>query len=80
MNFVTSQDGTKIAYDQVGQGPALILVAGAFSYRKFPGQVCSWPICYPRTLRYTATIAEAAATAVTQKRMPPSGRLKIYTR
>lgn len=39
MNTVTSKDGTKIAYDQVGQGPALILVAGAFSYRKFPGQV-----------------------------------------
>lgn len=39
MNTVTSKDGTKIAYDKVGQGPALILVAGAFSYRKFPGQV-----------------------------------------
>ncbi|MEC0242645.1 alpha/beta hydrolase [Paenibacillus dokdonensis] len=39
MYAVTSKDGTKIAYDKVGQGPALILVAGAFSYRKFPGQV-----------------------------------------
>lgn len=39
MNVVTSMDGTKIAYDQFGQGPALILVAGAFSYRKFPDQV-----------------------------------------
>ncbi|EJQ92768.1 alpha/beta fold hydrolase [Bacillus cereus] len=39
MYSVTSKDGTKIAYDKVGQGPALILVAGAFSYRKFPGQV-----------------------------------------
>ncbi|MCR8657709.1 alpha/beta fold hydrolase [Paenibacillus endoradicis] len=36
---VTSKDGTQIAYDKVGQGPVLILVAGAFSYRKFPGQV-----------------------------------------
>jgi len=39
MYTVTSKDGTKIAYDKVGQGPSLILVAGAFSYRKFPGQV-----------------------------------------
>lgn len=37
MKTVRSKDGTMIAYDQTGQGPALILVAGAFSYRKFPG-------------------------------------------
>lgn len=39
MPYVTSKDGTRIAYDKSGNGPALILVAGAFSYRKFPGQV-----------------------------------------
>ncbi|OAS15677.1 alpha/beta fold hydrolase [Paenibacillus oryzisoli] len=39
MHIATSRDGTTIAYDKGGQGPALILVAGAFSYRKFPGQV-----------------------------------------
>ncbi|MFD0695449.1 alpha/beta fold hydrolase [Paenibacillus sp. GCM10027628] len=39
MYTVTSKDGTKIAYDKSGQGPALILVGGAFSYRKFPGLV-----------------------------------------
>ncbi|MGE6226674.1 alpha/beta fold hydrolase [Paenibacillus chitinolyticus] len=39
MNTVTSKDGTTIVYDKTGQGPALILVTGAFSYRKFPGQV-----------------------------------------
>ncbi|CAM3091842.1 alpha/beta hydrolase [Paenibacillus lupini] len=39
MKTVISKDGTKIAYDKTGHGPALILVAGAFSYRKFPGQV-----------------------------------------
>jgi pimeloyl-ACP methyl ester carboxylesterase len=39
MQLATSKDGTKIAYDKTGQGPPLILVAGAFSYRKFPGQV-----------------------------------------
>ncbi|SEG75198.1 alpha/beta fold hydrolase [Paenibacillus sp. UNC499MF] len=39
MNFVISKDGTKIAYDKSGQGHALILVTGAFSYRKFPAQM-----------------------------------------
>lgn len=39
MYSVISKDGTSIAYDRVGQGPSLIFVAGAFSYRKFPGQV-----------------------------------------
>ncbi len=35
MSTVTSQDGTTIAYDQSGQGPALILVDGALCYRSF---------------------------------------------
>ncbi|WP_276353828.1 alpha/beta fold hydrolase [Cohnella caldifontis] len=34
-----SKDGTPIAYDTVGSGPAVILVGGALSYRKFPGFV-----------------------------------------
>ncbi len=33
MKTVTSKDGTRIAYDQTGQGPALIIVAGAFQNR-----------------------------------------------
>jgi pimeloyl-ACP methyl ester carboxylesterase len=32
---VTSKDGTTIAYDSYGSGPAVILVGGALSYRKF---------------------------------------------
>jgi pimeloyl-ACP methyl ester carboxylesterase len=36
MQSVISKDGTTIAYDMIGRGPALILVAGAFSYRKYP--------------------------------------------
>jgi alpha-beta hydrolase superfamily lysophospholipase len=35
MHTVTSKDGTTIAYDRVGEGPAVILVAGALSQRKF---------------------------------------------
>lgn len=35
MSTVTSKDGTQIAYDKKGQGPALILVDGALCYRAF---------------------------------------------
>src|SRR5512140_394614 len=35
MNTVPSRDGTQIAYDKRGQGPALILVDGALCYRSF---------------------------------------------
>ncbi len=32
---VISKDSTQIAYDRLGQGPALIMVGGAFQYRSF---------------------------------------------
>jgi pimeloyl-ACP methyl ester carboxylesterase len=35
MPTVTSKDGTKIAFDRVGSGPAVILVNGATAYRAF---------------------------------------------
>src|SRR5437660_12453845 len=35
MHTVTSSDGTRIAYDRGGEGPAVILVSGALGYRKF---------------------------------------------
>ncbi len=35
MQTITSKDGTTIAYDKVGKGPAVILVGGAFQYRAF---------------------------------------------
>jgi pimeloyl-ACP methyl ester carboxylesterase len=39
MHTVTSRDGTTIAYDREGDGDPLVLVGGAFSYRRYPGQV-----------------------------------------
>ena len=33
--FTTSKDGTRIAYEKVGSGPALVLVDGAMCYRDF---------------------------------------------
>lgn len=35
MYSVTSADGTRIAFDRYGEGPAVILVSGAMGYRKF---------------------------------------------
>ena len=32
--FSTSRDGTKIAFEKAGQGPALVIVGGALSHRK----------------------------------------------
>lgn len=40
MRTVTSKDGTTIAFDQSGQGPAIIPVGGAFQHRAIdPGTV-----------------------------------------
>src|SRR5262245_42753154 len=35
MPTVTSKDGTTIAYEKSGQGPAVVLVDGALCYREF---------------------------------------------
>jgi pimeloyl-ACP methyl ester carboxylesterase len=39
MHITASRDGTTIAYDREGDGEPLVLVPGAFSYRRYPGQV-----------------------------------------
>lgn len=33
--YITSKDGTRIAYDRAGAGPAIILVGGAMQFRAF---------------------------------------------
>src|ERR1700710_2658842 len=37
--FVKSSDGTTIAYDVAGSGPALVLTGGAFNTRHSPGEL-----------------------------------------
>jgi pimeloyl-ACP methyl ester carboxylesterase len=38
---VRSRDGTEIAYDRIGAGPALIVIGGAFNTRRSPGILAS---------------------------------------
>jgi pimeloyl-ACP methyl ester carboxylesterase len=39
MERITSKDGTEIAFDRSGHGPPVILIGGAFSWRRWKGFV-----------------------------------------
>lgn len=41
MQTVSSKDGTPIAFDRLGKGPALILVGGAFQHRAIDGKTAA---------------------------------------
>ena len=45
---VRSKDGTSIVYDSAGDGPVLILVGGAFSYRRYKSWVQLAELLAPR--------------------------------
>jgi pimeloyl-ACP methyl ester carboxylesterase len=48
LTTVRSADGTTIAYDVAGDGPALILVGGAFSFRRYKSWVQLFELLAPR--------------------------------
>src|SRR4029453_5622003 len=56
--FLTSKDGTRIAYERAGQGPVVILVAGAMQFRGFD----------PTTVHMAGLLAEKGFTAVNYDR------------
>ena len=56
--FVTSSDGTRIAYDRLGSGPSVILVGGAMQFRAFD----------PQTGQLAARLAERGFTVVNYDR------------
>ncbi|MFB2596368.1 alpha/beta fold hydrolase [Herbiconiux sp. P17] len=56
--FVTSGDGTRIAYDREGEGPAVIFVASAFNFRAFD----------PSTAQLAHLLAERGFTTVNYDR------------
>jgi alpha-beta hydrolase superfamily lysophospholipase len=47
MNTLTSKDGTRIAYDQLGGGPPLVIVDGAMCRRKFGPSSSLAPLLAP---------------------------------
>jgi pimeloyl-ACP methyl ester carboxylesterase len=53
MDTVTSKDGTKIAFDRSGDGPAVILVDGAFGRRRFGPNEPLAPLLADRFTVYT---------------------------
>lgn len=79
MNRVISKDGTTLAYDRLGSGPALILVSGAFGVRRHP-TTAQLAGCCRQILPSSTTTAGAGATAKTRRRMPSSVRLRILKR
>lgn len=53
MQTVTSKDGTIIAFDQVGQGPALILVGGMFEQRAMDSETAKLAAYPPLVEHFT---------------------------
>jgi hypothetical protein len=60
MHTVTSKDGSQIAYDRYGSGPAVILVGGALGYRKFKKMEQLANLLAERCTVVTMTVAGAA--------------------
>lgn len=53
MAFVTSKDGTRIGYESMGSGPAIVLVDGALCYR---GSGPALPLAHELKDRFTVTV------------------------
>ena len=47
IDFQSSADGTKIAFERTGEGPALIIIGGALNSRRSAGMLVHW--LAPRT-------------------------------
>ena len=56
--FVTSRDGTRIGFDRLGEGPAIILVGGAMQFRAFD----------PTTVAMAANLATQGFTVINYDR------------
>ena len=76
MNTVTSRDGTRIAYEKHGRGPALIIVLGALCDRNFASTPHLVEVL-ARISRSTTTTGVARVTVATRSRMLWNARSKI---
>jgi hypothetical protein len=77
MDQVRSKDGTSIAYERLGDGPAVVLVGGAFVDRSenapLAGALAEWFSVYNYDRR-------GRATAATPSRTPWNARSRIWMR
>ncbi len=76
MNTVTSKDGTKIAYDKEGEGPAVILVDGALCTRSIGSKPKLVNLLAAHFTVYSYD-RRGEVTAGIPGPMPSSGRLRI---
>jgi pimeloyl-ACP methyl ester carboxylesterase len=77
MNTVTSADGTRIAFEQTGDGPPVILIGGAFNDRTTVAALAATlapeftAIAYDRRGRATAGITPTTPCARRSTTSPP---------
>jgi pimeloyl-ACP methyl ester carboxylesterase len=76
MSRVTSKDGTLIAYERMGSGPAVILVGGGLDDGSENAPLV--PELAEHTSPCTTTPAAAGATAATPCRTPWNARSRTY--
>src|SRR5437588_8953499 len=76
MRKVRSKDSTAIAFDQLGQGPAIILVGGAFTDRSQPTLVQLAARLSPHFTVFNYD-RRGRGDSVTRRRMRSSVRSKI---
>jgi hypothetical protein len=74
MEIVTSADGTRIAYDAVGAGPAVILVGGAFQHRAIDERTARLADRRGEGFTVVHYDAGAGAAAATRRPTPPPAR------
>ena len=80
MHTVASKDGTTIAFDRSGDGPAVILVGGAIQHRAIdPSTARLAELLSSSVHRGTTTTVGAGATAATRRRMRSSARSTTST-
>ena len=77
MNTVISPDGPTIAYDKLGHGPAVILVAGPLVHGP-SGPDQSLPNSLRPALRSTTMTSVAAARVAIPSPMPSRVRSRIW--
>ena len=78
MGTVTSRDGTSIAYDRRGSGPAVVLVGGA-TVDRAENTPLAEELAAAASPSSTTTAA-AAARAPTRSRTPSSARSRTWRR